>query len=1359
MFEKERLENATKREQRGGHNRGMINARGGMATALGSDNKQVRFTDSQASKTETQSSTPPATASFPFGAPSTAPFNPFAPVQKGGSPANALGRAAPESHNPFGAPSQPSATIFGTPPGATAKGSSANGLQSVSSSVFGAPSTAFSSSPFGGAPLTSNGREGSLGSLRPFSTEPTAKMFGGPSISSASTATTSLSTPNQVKFSDSPAPTNSAFGAFASPTRTNGFMSNLNSSSTSFNAGHTSSGVLAEKMDKLLQKEGIHQPVWPSAAGDPKQKAAVESFWQTSKTYRGKVRAALIRAGLLDDPDKPKKLSEAIDFKGTCEDMCPEFEKITRIMEHDVQGPEKEAAPDGSLWPSPRKMVKALARSAAGQDAPLPMDVRSPAALRRTLDYLMHTVLVDDTNLPSVHGFLWDRTRAIRRDFVFQSSMNASELRDQVYCLERITRFHVIALHRMSNDNVVAEDFSEQQEVEQLGKALLSLVHAYEDCNAQGIVCENEAEFRSYYVLFNSHNTGILETVQDWGWKFWGESDEVRIAVSLVEALQNIWDTLGPLKPQSATDISQNAYARFFAIVEDKQVSYTMACFAEIHFNNVRKSALKTILASYRKQRDQTKDWTLAKLNTYLWFDEEEDIISFGEAYGLQFDDIDGEVYLSFESGDSISDPFPPLKQRHSYSLVERKRGHNSLPSVIDKTVFEEEDSESPVRFDEKHSDKRSEQPEEERDLFVKDNSLTNGLHASVLGVEAGDGTQGDQEANEEAPASIQVSHSKSTEEQAAFPTPVSSSLFNRIATPPEQFGANFFLQKNAEKSTLRPPRTAESLASAVKTSTANTPPSVFSPTPAPPSDTANAVSKSNTFFQPHTPPLSSNQPPKPSIFHGSSTAPTSVTSTPTAAPRFSTGNYAAANPRDVPTINLSPPSFASFGGPTKEKDVSPWKPVDQVSFPSSAASVDLGRQGEIQLPSGPAQIQTETPKVTPTPLSSSPLPSSSNQVIHTPPSTKQPTLIDRKEKFANFCNWFATGEHGLIDQFTAYTVEGIVKNATKIFATAEAERIAREADALAREEADQFRYRSLATRYGRMWREAAHRKWLRRRGREARKVRQEMAESLRASRTAKSANIVEDFKATTNHRRNSLESLLGATGVLNGVHDSTAQIRAIVQDEMKKADLVRRRSERSNYSPSSTTSKDKRDNADNPLRRSLMSDPSYLNGGSRIHLMSRYSAEDEERRQVSGVQTDYFRLKARGITTLPNGTPVASSVAHTPLYKKRSFDNNRPVTPELSKKMAIPRSAPAINRQHARPRGTANREEGLEVLKNRAKALMADDERSRPKERKRSLDEVDDEELFARAKRIREQMDEGVRWFRTEIERSRSIS
>ena len=174
----------------------------------------------------------------------------------------------------------------------------------------------------------------------------------------------------------------------------------------------------------------------------------------------------------------------------------------------------------------PSRMVKAMARSAAGQDAPLPQDIRSVRALQRTLMYLIHDLLRDDDNLPSMHNFLWDRTRAIRRDFVFHSLMSADEMAIQVYVLENITRFHVTALHLLSRKGFAAEGFSQQQELEQLGKSLLSLTQAYDDCKAKNIRCENEAEFRAYSILFNANDPNVHQHLQE-NPTLWFDSDEV----------------------------------------------------------------------------------------------------------------------------------------------------------------------------------------------------------------------------------------------------------------------------------------------------------------------------------------------------------------------------------------------------------------------------------------------------------------------------------------------------------------------------------------------------------------------------------------------------------------------------------------------------------------------------------------------------------------------------------------------------------------------------------------------------------------------------------------------------------------
>ena len=441
-------------------------------------------------------------------------------------------------------------------------------------------------------------------------------------------------------------------------------------------------------MDQLA-RDGIHPPPWPSQPGNPSNKNVMMAFREQYVEYRDRARVSLMKAGLIDDPEDRKRLEDALDFKGICEDMSPEFENITRITEFDVKQAEKDP---GTSWPDPPRMVKKLARSAAGQEAPLPMDVRSVPALRRTLDYLIDDLLQSDDNLPNVHGFLWDRTRAIRRDFAFFSTMNPDEMRDQVYCLETITRFHITSLHLLSQKDLKPEDFSEQQEVEQLGKTLISLMYAYNDCNAQGIVCENEGEFRAYQLLFRAYHPDVLEIVQrEWDPKLWLESDDIRTAVSLVEALQNTQDFHGPLKggPSFA---AASAYNSYFRIVEDPSVSFTMACFAEIHFGQARRGILSAVKKAFSRPKQIAKDVTAAVLNSYLRFDTVEEAIDFAEYHGLSFasdpqdpSDI-AKSYLILEYGTALE--YDRLHHTFSQSIVESKRSTHTLPEVIHKTVF-----------------------------------------------------------------------------------------------------------------------------------------------------------------------------------------------------------------------------------------------------------------------------------------------------------------------------------------------------------------------------------------------------------------------------------------------------------------------------------------------------------------------------------------------------------------------------------------------------------------------------------------------------------------------------------------------
>ncbi|KAM0518542.1 hypothetical protein ACHAPE_004306 [Trichoderma viride] len=447
----------------------------------------------------------------------------------------------------------------------------------------------------------------------------------------------------------------------------------------------------AKKVYDRLRKDGISPPSWPSQPGDPANKAEMAKFRDKYEEYRQKVRASLTKAALIDDPDQRKTLQNAIDFRGICEDMCPEYEKITRITEADVPQHEKDTR---TGFAKTSRMVKKLARSAAGQEAPLPMDVRSFAALRRTMDYLIDDLLQDDENLPTLHGFLWDRTRAIRRDFTFFSSPTADDLKAQTYVLENIARFHVTALHLLSQPGKAGEDFVEQQELEQLGKALLSLRDLYDDCNAQGITCENEAEFRAFYLLFHAHDSNTIEMLQrQWKPQFWRDSDDIRTAVSLVEALQNTDNFHGPLRAAPSLAAS-NAFHSFFRIVEDPSVSYTMACFAECHFPQLRRSILRAVKRALARPKDSSNDLTAASLNKFLRFDTVEQAIDFATLHGI---DVVPDPQAPMDVAQrrlvlTNREPLLHTRLTHQFSqnLVEKKRGSRPLPDVIHTTIRED---------------------------------------------------------------------------------------------------------------------------------------------------------------------------------------------------------------------------------------------------------------------------------------------------------------------------------------------------------------------------------------------------------------------------------------------------------------------------------------------------------------------------------------------------------------------------------------------------------------------------------------------------------------------------------------------
>lgn len=1059
-----------------------------------------------------------------------APSNPFQPKQPNGvtTPAVNPFLAKPNPPNPFltstsTSQSKPAPTAFGQPSGPTpksnpfAKPSNAQDFKPIPATTSNSSTTKAprkQQSPFsnGGEPSTKpsvNGERKVANYVQP-AWKPSQKDAG----SAAGRTKAAIGQSNgkrksendyqrQSKFSRKSPDSEAAPTPFGAPQQNKVDTFSKNKLGKPRNGGDRND--FAKQILAQLAKDNIKPPRWPENPGSHASRQAIERYRETYKVYRERARKSLTRAGLIDDPDKKRRLDEALVFKGICQEMCPEWEKITRIVEHDIRGPEKGKDERGELVAMPELMVKRLARSAAGQDAPLPMDVRSVATLRWTLDYLIDELIPSDDELPQRHSYLWDRTRAIRIDFSFQKyAMTPDETKDQVYCLETIARFHVTSLHLLSQDGFTPSDFSEQQEVEQLGKTLISLMEVYDDCMHQGISCENEAEFRGYFIIFNAHNPALMEMIEGWESRF---GSSIQSAIGIVECIENTRQILGPLYPETASQMAIDAISIFFDVIACPEVSYTMACFAEIHFNSVRKGILKVIKKAYSRPRFGPKDLTPKVLKKFLRTDTEEEAAEFFRKHGLKFDEQDG--YLVLLPGVEFTEARIP----HSFSgdIVERKRSGRSLPTIIHETVFELGSRDLPNQDSPTHS------PEES--LFVSDSQ--NEPFASINNSEQ---QQHDNriESNEPTPA-------------FSRPDPASSgsSMFgNHVATKPTpstSFGqpstsAIAQLGKGDSVGSSNPfLSSATSTSSGLFTSTSQLnkttaiPPSGSVASNMMPAFLEGAVSKSHA-----TDDRGSDQE------HAESSKAQSALSTQT----IKFGDDVSKQSINASQNNVSTGLFNLFNDNSKNKEAVP--PDTQSSSPFSGllpTNVELSNKDGPQLsgPLGPSTTLGPQPLPMPATSASSQFPTQSTSALssdtsvqgdpalnpnHTPTlfqqqvpgssepniqgsshsflnkaptntnstlssqqsgstSTSVPTKTTKNDPMDNFSRWFVCADRGLMEsQLEQFAVEHILKNIWDGFQASEAERIRKEEDEASWAAARKFREYSLKVKYYYRWHE-----------------------------------------------------------------------------------------------------------------------------------------------------------------------------------------------------------------------------------------------------------------------------------------------
>ena len=358
---------------------------------------------------------------------------------------------------------------------------------------------------------------------------------------------------------------------------------------------------------------------------------------------------------------------------------------------------------------------------------------------QKTIEYLFDDVIGNADTLGSVHHFVWDRTRAVRNDFSIQQITKPSDVAIAIECYERIARFHILSLHQFAVPEKPYDKYDWYQEREQLDRTLLSLMQYYEDSRGR-VRCANEAEFRAYCVIFQIQDPtpDLEERVNNWDSQV-KNSPRVRTALELYASASNIVDVQGPLKPRTTHPVGRGDWNDFFRKVESRQVSYLMACVAEIYFNLVRKQALNAIWRAFRRQGNplDVTDFTIDYVTDLLKFDDPEQTENFCEHYGFGFKEPasgSGEAFLDLNAVQGKT--FPTATQGlagqiFSDAVVESKRAGRTFPAIIRGLSLKQAQNEGLIEeIDEMEQDTGME--EDSDSLFIPEQAPQTGTQSGI---------------------------------------------------------------------------------------------------------------------------------------------------------------------------------------------------------------------------------------------------------------------------------------------------------------------------------------------------------------------------------------------------------------------------------------------------------------------------------------------------------------------------------------------------------------------------------------------------------------------------------------------------
>ena len=358
-------------------------------------------------------------------------------------------------------------------------------------------------------------------------------------------------------------------------------------------------------------------------------------------------------------------------------------------------------------------------------DVELVSEIRSPATCLKTFDYLMQRL--DHDEFDFLHSWIWDRTRAIRKDLRTQRIEQRSEINILLTTLERSARFYLLSTHQMARTKKT--DYSYQQDIEQLNQTLMSLKERYDDNRRVGYPSENEAEFWAYRLILapiftNSQYENELQGVPS----HLRNNPRVQVALEIHRAMKSVIFT----RITSFVQAQAN-WKRFWEIVKSPSVSYLMACAAEVSFQRVRHVILDALWRVYRmgttKRPRTVETWTMDQVTEVLGLDTEAEAFRLCEAYGFSFGQLEnGQQFLDVcakgYERTVLSLPADLSPHTFSQAIVEVKRCDRAFSAVVRAMSVQQADNHGSM-VDSTTGVQASEQMDDEHSLFVPEASAT----------------------------------------------------------------------------------------------------------------------------------------------------------------------------------------------------------------------------------------------------------------------------------------------------------------------------------------------------------------------------------------------------------------------------------------------------------------------------------------------------------------------------------------------------------------------------------------------------------------------------------------------------------